>query len=214
MRARGFPVSRREIGCRRWDDDGPRPLPVPRSTRGLRCRRPRPVPRSTRGLRCRRRIDSSQALGARCHRDIDPVERTRIDARQASSREGPSGPIPHRHRSAPTKSKVMTGWHRPHEGPAREGTPGRRNDGRNEEQGTPERRTRSDRNYLAGSARDHLAHTRAMRQWACVFALLLGLTGSGYAASARIRTPIPIERRLDSWAHDGRLIRTLDWWRA
>ena len=53
-----------------------------------------------------------------------------------------------------------------------------------------------------------------MRQWACVFALLLGLAGSGYAASARIRTPIPIERRLESWAREGRLVRTLDWWRA
>jgi hypothetical protein len=59
-----------------------------------------------------------------------------------------------------------------------------------------------------------LAHTRAMRQWACVFALLLGLAGNGYAASARIRLPIPIERRLESWAGDGRLIQTLDWWRA
>jgi len=59
-----------------------------------------------------------------------------------------------------------------------------------------------------------MGHTRRMRQWACVFALLLGLAGSGYAASARIRTPIPIERRLDSWAREGRLVRTLDWWRA
>ncbi len=62
-----------------------------------------------------------------------------------------------------------------------------------------------------------------MRQWACVFALLLGLAGNGYAASARIRLPIPIERRLESWAdderrsragRDGRLVQTLDWWRA
>jgi hypothetical protein len=52
-----------------------------------------------------------------------------------------------------------------------------------------------------------------MRQWACVFALLLGLAGSGYAAAARIRVPIPIERRLDSWAREGRLTQTLDWWR-
>ncbi len=62
-------------------------------------------------------------------------------------------------------------------------------------------------------ARDE-AHTRAMRQWACVVALLLGLAGNGYAAAARIRIPIPIERRLDSWASDRRLIRTLGWWRA
>jgi len=53
-----------------------------------------------------------------------------------------------------------------------------------------------------------------MRQWACVFALLLGLAGSGYTASTRIRIPIPIERRLDSWTRDGRLNRTLGWWRA
>ena len=52
-----------------------------------------------------------------------------------------------------------------------------------------------------------------MRQWACVFALLLGLAGNGYAAGARIRSSIPIERRLDCW-DDGGLIRTLDWWRA
>ena len=59
-----------------------------------------------------------------------------------------------------------------------------------------------------------LAHTRDMRQWACVFALLLGLAGNGYTASARIRLPIPIERRLESWRGEGRLIQTLDWWRA
>jgi hypothetical protein len=53
-----------------------------------------------------------------------------------------------------------------------------------------------------------------MRQWACVFALLLGLASNGYAASARIRIPIPIERRLESWVGDERLFRTLDWWRA
>ena len=58
-----------------------------------------------------------------------------------------------------------------------------------------------------------VSHTPGMRQWACVFALLLGLAGNGYAAAARIRIPIPIERRLESW-NDGGLIRTLDWWRA
>ena len=30
-----------------------------------------------------------------------------------------------------------------------------------------------------------------MRQWACVFALLLGLAGNGYAAAARVRVPDP-----------------------
>jgi hypothetical protein len=53
-----------------------------------------------------------------------------------------------------------------------------------------------------------------MRQWACVFALLLGLAGSGYVSAARVRTAIPIERRLDSWEREGRLTQTLDWWRA
>ena len=53
-----------------------------------------------------------------------------------------------------------------------------------------------------------------MRQWALVFALLLGLAGSDYVATARLRMPIPIERRLDSWPSGGRLRQTLDWWRA
>jgi len=49
---------------------------------------------------------------------------------------------------------------------------------------------------------------------ACVFALLLGLAGNGYVSAARIRVPIPIERRLDSWGRDRRLVQTVDWWRA
>jgi len=53
-----------------------------------------------------------------------------------------------------------------------------------------------------------------VRHLACVFALLLGLAGNGYVGAARVRIPIPIERRLDSWARDGRLVQTLDWWRA
>jgi hypothetical protein len=64
-----------------------------------------------------------------------------------------------------------------------------------------------------------------MRQWALVFALLLGLAGDGYLASSRLRLPIPIERRLDSFTDDSvggegrtsrtaRTGRTLDWWRA
>jgi hypothetical protein len=53
-----------------------------------------------------------------------------------------------------------------------------------------------------------------MRQWACVAALLLGLVGNGYVASARFRVPVPIERRLDSFGAGGRTRRTLDWWLA
>lgn len=59
-----------------------------------------------------------------------------------------------------------------------------------------------------------LPHTRGMRQWACVFALLLGLAGNGYVASARIRLPVAIERRLEPRTLEGRTVRTLDWWRA
>jgi hypothetical protein len=57
-------------------------------------------------------------------------------------------------------------------------------------------------------------HTRVMRQWALVFALLLGLAGEGCVSTFRPKLPIPIERRLDSFSHDGRTGRTLDWWRA
>jgi hypothetical protein len=53
-----------------------------------------------------------------------------------------------------------------------------------------------------------------MRRVACVFALLLGLAGNGYVAAARVRMPVPIERRLDTWAREGRVVQTLDWWRA
>jgi len=59
-----------------------------------------------------------------------------------------------------------------------------------------------------------LAHTRAMRQWACVVALLLGLAGNGYATTARTRLPIAIERRLGPRTLEGGTLRTLDWWRA
>jgi hypothetical protein len=53
-----------------------------------------------------------------------------------------------------------------------------------------------------------------MRQWACVVALLLGLAGNGYATTMRTRLPIAIERRLEPRTDLGRLVRTLDWWRA
>lgn len=53
-----------------------------------------------------------------------------------------------------------------------------------------------------------------MRQWARVVALLLGLAGNGYVATARPRIPVAIERRLEPQLVEGRTIRTLDWWRA
>jgi hypothetical protein len=59
-----------------------------------------------------------------------------------------------------------------------------------------------------------VAHTRAMRQWACVVALLLGLAGNGYVATSRTRLPIAIERRLDPRPTRRRTVQTLDWWRA
>ena len=59
-----------------------------------------------------------------------------------------------------------------------------------------------------------LPHTRRMRQWACVVALLLGLAGNGYVASVRVRLPVAIERRLEPRDPAGGTVRTLDWWRA
>jgi hypothetical protein len=61
-----------------------------------------------------------------------------------------------------------------------------------------------------------------MRQWALVFALLLGLAGNSSVSSPRLRLPIPIERRLETFTDDwvgrdgmtGPTRRTLDWWRA
>ena len=59
-----------------------------------------------------------------------------------------------------------------------------------------------------------LPHTRAMRQWACVVALLLGLAGNGYVTAAKVRLPVAIERRLGPRTVEGGTLRTLDWWRA
>jgi hypothetical protein len=53
-----------------------------------------------------------------------------------------------------------------------------------------------------------------MRQWACVIALMLGLSGNGYVAAARHRLPIAIERPLEPALRGARTRRTLDWWRA
>jgi hypothetical protein len=36
-----------------------------------------------------------------------------------------------------------------------------------------------------------------MRRWVCVFAMLLGFAGEGYAWTVRPRIPVPIERPLD-----------------
>ena len=62
--------------------------------------------------------------------------------------------------------------------------------------------------------REALPHTPRMRQWACVIALLLGLAGNGYVATARVRLPIAIERPLEPATGGTRTKRTLDWWRA
>ncbi len=59
-----------------------------------------------------------------------------------------------------------------------------------------------------------LPHTRSMRQWACVVALLLGLAGNGYVSTMRVRLPIAIERRLEPTTAGRRTSRSLDWWRA
>jgi len=65
-----------------------------------------------------------------------------------------------------------------------------------------------------GAFHSPLPHTPAMRQWACVIALLLGLAGNGYVATTRTRLPIAIERRLEPTTTGRRTTRTLDWWRA
>jgi hypothetical protein len=62
--------------------------------------------------------------------------------------------------------------------------------------------------------RTRLSHTPAIRQWACIVALLLGLAGNGYTWTVRPRIPVPIERRLDSAMNGERLVRTLEWWCA
>lgn len=62
--------------------------------------------------------------------------------------------------------------------------------------------------------REVLPHTPRMRQWACVIALMLGLSGNGYVAAARHRLPIAIERPIEPALRGARTRRTLDWWRA
>lgn len=52
-----------------------------------------------------------------------------------------------------------------------------------------------------------------MRRWAFVITLLVGFAGDGYAWSARVRPPVPIERRIEPSAEGG-LVRTLHWWLA
>jgi hypothetical protein len=63
-----------------------------------------------------------------------------------------------------------------------------------------------------GSLAARLAHTRAMRQWARLVALLLGLSGNGYIWSARPRPAVPIERRLVDPDAPGATRRTVRWW--
>ena len=53
-----------------------------------------------------------------------------------------------------------------------------------------------------------------MRQWARIVALLLGLAGNGYVATARSRLPVAIERTIEPHLAAGGTWRTLDWWRA
>lgn len=57
-----------------------------------------------------------------------------------------------------------------------------------------------------------VAHTPAMRHWASLVALLLGLSGSGYVWSARPRPPVPMERRLTEAQLPGATLRTVRWW--
>jgi hypothetical protein len=52
-----------------------------------------------------------------------------------------------------------------------------------------------------------------MRRWVCVFALLYGFAGSGYAWSARSRIPVPIERSIDSGADGREHTQLAAWWR-
>lgn len=62
------------------------------------------------------------------------------------------------------------------------------------------------------SATSGVAHTPAMRHWATLVALLLGLSGTGYVWFARPRPPVPIERRLTEADLPGATRRTLRWW--
>jgi hypothetical protein len=52
-----------------------------------------------------------------------------------------------------------------------------------------------------------------MRHLACVAALLVGLTGNGYAFAARPRLPIPIERPIAPDDRHRRTTLTFAWWR-
>lgn len=39
-------------------------------------------------------------------------------------------------------------------------------------------------------------YTRDVRRWVCLIALLAGFAGEDYTRGARLRRPVPIERRL------------------
>jgi hypothetical protein len=51
-----------------------------------------------------------------------------------------------------------------------------------------------------------------MRRWVCVFALLFGFAGDGYAWTVRPRIPVPIERPLDPRDDPMGSLPTGAWW--
>ncbi len=53
-----------------------------------------------------------------------------------------------------------------------------------------------------------------MRRWFCVFALLYGFAGDGYAWTVRPKMPVPIERRLDADRIPTGTVPTEAWWRV
>jgi len=63
----------------------------------------------------------------------------------------------------------------------------------------------------AGAAVATLRHTRAVRRWVCIIALLAGFSGSGYAWTARPRIPVPVERVLPTGV-GRRAIPGPEWW--
>jgi hypothetical protein len=56
------------------------------------------------------------------------------------------------------------------------------------------------------------AYTRAMRRWFCVFILLFGFAGDGYAWSTKPRMPVAIERPVDPRDVRSGAIPAGAWW--